>query len=196
MVSFRKYLESREDTEHLRDILGVLASCRDIPVTLNDVLARLPSETKRDTVDDKLRRAVKKGFVVALEPQSYTYGRGRPSKRYQLSKDLYNDYLKAEATPEETEYSYGFSLQLITIEEKRLRDRYFYAALKRATYEFSESQKMYRGNIPDLEEINASGKTLAECKPNLKNKLENWVGKRRREGKDIPPIGDISFDES
>ena len=49
---------------------------------------------------------------------------------------------------------------------------YIRAALSKATYEIIEDQEPFYGEIPELPGVWASGKTLEECRENLKGVIE------------------------
>ena len=52
---------------------------------------------------------------------------------------------------------------------------YIEAALARATYEIIQDEEPYYGEIPGLQGVWASGKTLEECRRNLAETVEDWV---------------------
>ncbi|HOM98128.1 MAG: type II toxin-antitoxin system HicB family antitoxin [Acetomicrobium sp.] len=66
---------------------------------------------------------------------------------------------------------------------------YIEAALESAKYEIIEDEEPYYGAIPELEGVWATGKTLEECRRNLKETLEGWIVIRLQRGLAIPPIG-------
>ena len=53
---------------------------------------------------------------------------------------------------------------------------------------FVESKGQFYGVIPELTEVNATGKTQDECRLCLKDELEEWIGNRRLDGLPIPTI--------
>jgi len=65
---------------------------------------------------------------------------------------------------------------------------YIEAALARATYEIIQDEEPYYGEIPGLQGVWASGKTLEECRRNLKEVIEGWIIVRLRKGLSVPPI--------
>lgn len=65
---------------------------------------------------------------------------------------------------------------------------YIRAALSKATYEIIEDQEPFYGEIPELRGVWAIGKTLEECRENLKGVIEGWIALRLRLGLAIPPI--------
>ena len=65
---------------------------------------------------------------------------------------------------------------------------YVEAALAQAKYEIIEDEEPYYGEIPGLQGVWASGKTLEECRHNLKEVIEGWIIVRLRKGLSIPPI--------
>ena len=72
--------------------------------------------------------------------------------------------------------------------------QYVQEALNRAHYEIIEDQEPYYGEIPDLEGLWATGKTLEECRRNLAEALEDWPLFSIAEGLPIPltPAGTAS----
>jgi len=49
---------------------------------------------------------------------------------------------------------------------------YIEEALKRATYEIIDDEEPYYGEVPELRGVWAAGKTLEECRKNLKEVIE------------------------
>jgi predicted RNase H-like HicB family nuclease len=52
---------------------------------------------------------------------------------------------------------------------------YIKAAMKNAHYEIIEDEEPYYGEIPELNGVWATGKTLEECRENLSYNLEGWI---------------------
>ncbi len=48
-------------------------------------------------------------------------------------------------------------------------------ALNRAKYDLIDDDEPYYGEIADLQGVWASGRTLEECRANLKDVLEGWI---------------------
>lgn len=72
-----------------------------------------------------------------------------------------------------------------------LRD-YIQTAMKHAHYELIDQPgEPFFGSIPECRGVLAIGKTLEECRKNLKDALDSWLIVRRRLGDDIPKIDDI-----
>jgi len=65
---------------------------------------------------------------------------------------------------------------------------YIHAALSQAMYEMIEDEKPFYGEVPPLHGVWAIGKTLEECRENLKGVIEGWIALRLRLGLAIPPI--------
>jgi predicted RNase H-like HicB family nuclease len=65
---------------------------------------------------------------------------------------------------------------------------YIAAALAKAKYEIIEDEEPYYGEIPELPGVWASGKTLEECRHDLKEVIEGWIIVRLKRGLLIPPI--------
>ncbi|MGB3459859.1 MAG: type II toxin-antitoxin system HicB family antitoxin [Halobacteriota archaeon] len=66
---------------------------------------------------------------------------------------------------------------------------YIEAALSKAKYEIIEDEEPYYGEVPELEGVWATGKTLEECRKNLVEVIDGWILVRLRKGLPIPPIG-------
>ena len=52
---------------------------------------------------------------------------------------------------------------------------YIEEALKRAKYEIINDEEPYYGEVPELKGVWATGKTLEECRKNLKEVIEGWL---------------------
>jgi predicted RNase H-like HicB family nuclease len=65
---------------------------------------------------------------------------------------------------------------------------YIEEALKRAHYEIIEDDEPYYGEIDELKGVWASGKTLEECRNNLKEAVEGWILLSIKKGLPIPPL--------
>ena len=73
--------------------------------------------------------------------------------------------------------------------------QYIEAALSRARYEIIEDEEPYYGEVPDLEGVWATGKTLEECRRNLAEVIDGWLVVRLRRGLGIPSIGEHRIEE-
>ena len=73
---------------------------------------------------------------------------------------------------------------------------YIEEALKRAEYEIINDEEKYYGEIKELKGVWASGKTLEECRNNLKEVIEGWVLVSIKKGFPIPRLGDIEIKEA
>jgi predicted RNase H-like HicB family nuclease len=65
---------------------------------------------------------------------------------------------------------------------------YIDAALSKATYEIINDPDSFYVETPELGGVWASGKTLEECRENLKGVIEGWIALRLRLGLAIPPV--------
>lgn len=72
---------------------------------------------------------------------------------------------------------------------------YIEEALKRARYEIIEDEDPYYGEIIELKGVWATGKTLEECRSNLKEVIEGWILVSIKHGLAIPPIGTTEIKE-
>lgn len=67
---------------------------------------------------------------------------------------------------------------------------YIEEALKRARYEIINDDDPYYGEIEDLKGAWATGKTLEECRINLKDVVEGWILLSIKKGLPIPKLGE------
>ena len=70
---------------------------------------------------------------------------------------------------------------------------YIKAAMDKATYEVIDDPEPFYGEIPQLQGVWASGKTLEACRDELMSSLEDWIAFRLRTGRSIPSIGGASI---
>ena len=52
---------------------------------------------------------------------------------------------------------------------------YVEEALRRARYEIIDDEEPYYGEIEELRGVWATGKTLEECRNNLRDVIEGWI---------------------
>ena len=72
---------------------------------------------------------------------------------------------------------------------------YIEEALKRARYEIIEDEDPYYGEIKELKGVWATGKTLEQCRENLKDVIEGWILISLKKGLPIPKLGDCEIRE-
>ena len=73
---------------------------------------------------------------------------------------------------------------------------YVEEALRRAHYDLIENgEAPYYGEVPDLPGVWAHGPTLEACRKELKEVIEGWILLSVRQSLDIPPLGDIAFQD-
>ena len=60
--------------------------------------------------------------------------------------------------------------------------QYIQAALEKAKYEIIDDEEPYYGEVPELEGVWATGKTLEECRRNLEEVIDEWIIIRLRNG--------------
>ncbi len=65
---------------------------------------------------------------------------------------------------------------------------YIDAALSHARYEMIEDEEPFYGEVPDLQGVWATGKTLEECRANLNEVIDGWILVRLSRGFTIPEI--------
>ena len=71
--------------------------------------------------------------------------------------------------------------------------RYIQTALERAHYEIIEDEEPFYGEVPDLEGVWATGKSLEACRQNLADAIEDWLLFSIAKGLPIPSLEDISI---
>ncbi len=66
---------------------------------------------------------------------------------------------------------------------------YIEATLREARYEIIKDEEPYYGEVPSLEGVWATGKTLEECRQNLTEVIDGWILIRLKKGLPIPTVG-------
>ncbi len=69
---------------------------------------------------------------------------------------------------------------------------YIEEALKRAKYEIIEDQEPYYGEVPELKGVWSTGRSLEECRRNLKEVIEGWLVLSIKKGLPIPELGQFA----
>ena len=72
---------------------------------------------------------------------------------------------------------------------------YINEALRRANYEIIDDVNPYYGEIKDLKGVWATGKTLEECRDNLKEVVEGWILLSVKQKLPIPQLGEYKMQE-
>ena len=72
---------------------------------------------------------------------------------------------------------------------------YIDEALKRARYEIIDDEEPYYGEVRELRGVWATGKTLEECRGNLKDVIEGWILLSARKRLAVPKLGDVEIRE-
>jgi predicted RNase H-like HicB family nuclease len=72
---------------------------------------------------------------------------------------------------------------------------YIEATLREARYEIIKAEEPYYGEVPSLEGVWATGKTLEECRQNLTEVIDGWILIRLKKGLPIPPVGGCRIEE-
>lgn len=71
---------------------------------------------------------------------------------------------------------------------------YIAAAMQTATFEkIEQSGEPFYGEIPGLQGVLATGRTLEDCRSNLENALDAWIALGLQLGHVIPEVGGISL---
>ncbi|PIX77899.1 MAG: hypothetical protein COZ37_00290, partial [bacterium (Candidatus Ratteibacteria) CG_4_10_14_3_um_filter_41_18] len=65
--------------------------------------------------------------------------------------------------------------------------------MKKAKYEIIKDEEPYYGKIPELSGVWATGKTLEECRKNLKETVEDWIILSVKKDLPIPNLGKESI---
>jgi predicted RNase H-like HicB family nuclease len=68
---------------------------------------------------------------------------------------------------------------------------YIEMALKHAHYEIIDDENPFYGEVPELQGVWASGKTLEECRERLADTIDGWILVRLSHGLSIPEIGGV-----
>ena len=71
--------------------------------------------------------------------------------------------------------------------------QYIQTALEQAHYEIIEDEESFYGEVPQLEGVWATGKTLEQCRSNLAEAIEDWVLFSVAKGLPIPVLGEIAI---
>ena len=72
---------------------------------------------------------------------------------------------------------------------------YVEEALRRAHYELIDDEEPYYGEVPELKGVWASGKTLEDCRENLKDVIEGWILVSLRRDLPVPKLGEREIKE-
>ena len=70
---------------------------------------------------------------------------------------------------------------------------YINEALRLAKYEIIDDEEPYYGEIPGIQGVWASGRTLEECRQRLKDTLDEWIILSFNRGLPIPEINGINL---
>ncbi len=73
---------------------------------------------------------------------------------------------------------------------------YIEEALRKAHYEIIDDEEPFYGEVKELKGVWATGKTLEECRNNLKEVIEGWIIVSIKKGLQIPKLGNIEINES
>lgn len=72
---------------------------------------------------------------------------------------------------------------------------YIEAAMSKAKYVLIDDEEPYYGEVPELEGVWATGKTLEESRGNLVEVIDGWIVVRLKRGLPIPPIDEHKIEE-
>jgi len=87
-------------------------------------------------------------------------------------------------------------LYLIAVDIIAMFAEYIQAAMDQATYEVIDDPEPFYGEVPELEGVWATGKTLEDCRRELQEVIEGWIALKLRFGHPIPAIGGHSINAS
>jgi len=79
------------------------------------------------------------------------------------------------------------------MQEVPMIHEYIETALRHAHYEIIKDEQPYYGEVPGLQGVWATGKSLEECRQNLTEVVDGWVLVRLARGLPIPPIGKMQI---
>ena len=72
---------------------------------------------------------------------------------------------------------------------------YVEEALRMAKYEIIDDEDPYYGEITELKGVWATGKTLEECRENLKDVIEGWILISLKKDIPVPKLGNCEIKE-
>ncbi len=72
---------------------------------------------------------------------------------------------------------------------------YIEEALRKAQYEIIQDEDPFYGEVEDIKGVWATGKTLEECRNNLKDVIEGWIMLSIKKGLPIPKLGSFEIRE-
>ena len=71
---------------------------------------------------------------------------------------------------------------------------YIEAAMARAQYELIDDSEPYYGEVPELQGVWATGKTLEVCRRQLVEVIDGWVLLRVSRRMTVPPLGEAHIE--
>ena len=72
---------------------------------------------------------------------------------------------------------------------------YINEALRRANYEIIDDENPYYGEVKELKGVWATGKTLEECRDNLKEVVEGWILLSVKQQLPMPQLGKYTMQD-
>lgn len=72
---------------------------------------------------------------------------------------------------------------------------YIEEALRRARYEIIKDDEPYYGEVKELKGVWATGRTLEECRSNLRDVIEGWILLSIKKDIPIPKLGNFRIKE-
>ncbi len=73
---------------------------------------------------------------------------------------------------------------------------YIDEALRQAHYEIINDEEPYYGEVKALKGVWATGRSLEECRQNLKDVIEGWILVSIKKGLPIPALGECEIKEA
>ena len=70
---------------------------------------------------------------------------------------------------------------------------YIDTALQQAHYELIDDEEPFYGEVPGLQGVWATGKTLEECRTHLADVIDGWILVRLSRGLLIPPLANAQI---
>lgn len=71
--------------------------------------------------------------------------------------------------------------------------RYIDVAMENARYEVINDRTPYYGEVPELQGVWATAKTLEECRRELREVVSDWIAFRLRKGLEVPVLAGIDL---
>ncbi len=84
-------------------------------------------------------------------------------------------------------------IRVYSFTEEKVIIEYIDEALKKAKYEIINDEEPYYGEIPEIKGVWATGKSLEECRQQLRETLDEWLILSFKKNLPIPDINGIDL---